>query len=208
MITDQFDGSTWHGRFWHAAADRRATETAERIELLARCGDLDTVLAPTPIETALVEAVRPWAVWCRPPDDPRRIESIDGCVLYQNLDTVPWRVKDSIASAHPLPATIAEARDEHLMWECRERERGLAISDTSCAQLDLPAHFRQEMVERLLEIGLRAASLEDALVRQRHAVGLGYYDGVSRGRSCWTSRRSPHGARRTASGSTPRRYLP
>ena len=157
------------------AAERRQQDTDERDALLARYGSVDAVLAPTPVEAALLEAVRPWCVWFRPPSDPRWVESIDGYDQDRAWDDVSGRVKDAIAAAYPLPATIAEAHSEFLMWEQRDRDRALAVDDADSEQLDLPAQFRREMVRRLLDRELRATSVHDVLIRQRFYIDQAFY---------------------------------
>ena len=162
-----------HMREWAAAdrgrrAKRAARETPERAEVLARYGSLDAVLAWTDREQRLRASVAVWSVFEKPPQQGRTV-SITG---YQMDDSgkPPDKIIRALSRAYPLPATITEAAAEYADWEQRDRDLGLVLEDTSDQQLDLPACLRREIVRDLLETGLRATSIHEVLIRQRHLV--------------------------------------
>ncbi len=149
-------------------SDRARREAPERAEVLARYCSLDAVLAWTEQEQLLRAAVARWSVFQEPPHE-RWTRSIDG-YKHETIGDAPVRVIRALSEAYPLPATITEAAAEYAAWERRDRDIRLAIEDTSDTQLDLPAYLRREIVRRLLETELRATSIDEVLIRQRHLV--------------------------------------
>ena len=124
----------------------------------------------SPTETILREAVLKWCVFQKPPYDPRWIETIDGQRDPYPLDKMKLRVRKALSKAIPLPTNITDAFAEYTMWEKRDREMQLALGSMGDTQLDLPAAFRREIVRNLLEVGLRARSIAEVLIRQRHMI--------------------------------------
>ncbi len=150
-------------------AKRSAQQAPERAEVLARYGgSVDAVLAWTEQEQLLRAAVAKWSIFQEPPHQ-RWTKSVDGFELM-TMKELPRRVVRALSEAYPLPTTIAAAAAEFTAWEKRDRDVGLAVEATDDTQLDLPAYFRREVVRRLLETELIAASLDEVLIRQRHSI--------------------------------------
>jgi hypothetical protein len=151
-------------------AERTRKEKPVRDEVLRRYGGLEAVLAWTEKERLLRAAVAPWSVF-QPPPHQRWTKSIDGHEV-----TTPGppsaRVVRALSDAYPLPKTISEAAGEYAMWQSRDRDVGLAVEASDNPQLDLSADMRRDIVRRLMEVDLRAQTLAEVLIRQRHLVEM------------------------------------
>jgi hypothetical protein len=149
-------------------AERARKEAPEREAVLSRYSSMDAAIAPCEREVLLRMSVRKWAVFHDAPNQ-RWTKSIDGCRELWIREMTP-RVRLALSTAYPLPGTVQQAKAEYDYWECRDRELGLVLEDTSDTQLDLAARGRREIVRDLLETGLRARTLGEVLIRQRHLV--------------------------------------
>jgi hypothetical protein len=160
----------YKARFAKEQAERRQREKDELQEVLARYGSEEAVITLSPTEAVLRAAVLKWCVFQKPPYDTRWIAEIDGRDEPYPLDKMTPRVRKALSAAIPVPTTITEAFAEYTMWEKRDRERALVFGSVGDRQLDLPSAFRMEIVRNLLEVGLRAASVEEVLIRQRYTI--------------------------------------
>ena len=151
-------------------ADRSRKEKPVREALLRRYGGVEGVLAWTETEKRLRAAVAPWSVF-QPPPHQRWTKSIDGHEMA-TPGPPPARVVRALSEAFPLPRTISEAAGEYAMWQSRDRDMGLAVEASENTQLDLSADIRRDIVRRLMEVDLRARSLAEVLIRQRHLVEM------------------------------------
>jgi hypothetical protein len=151
-------------------AERSRKEKPARDDVLRRHGGIDGVLAWTEKERLLRLAVAPWSVF-QPPPHQRWTKSIDGHEVT-TPGPPPARVVRALSDAYPLPRTISEAAGEYGMWQSRDRDVGLAVEASDNPQLDLSAEIRRDIVRRLMEVDLRAQSVAEVLIRQRHLVEM------------------------------------
>lgn len=150
-------------------AARAAKEAPARAEVLSRYGgSVDAVLDWTREERLLRDAVAQWSAFWDPPNQ-RWTRRIDGSDVT-DLKPLTERSHRALERAYPLPKTITAAMAEYEMWERRDNDLGLVLQNTADTQLDLPAYFRREIVRRLLETDLVAASLDEVIIRQRYLV--------------------------------------
>jgi hypothetical protein len=153
--------------------NRRQRHAAEREAVIRRYGSLEAVLAWQPREQLLREAVAHLCVFKKAKPD--GVVSIDGWTL-SSPRAAPRRVMRLLSEAYRLPATITEAQEEFGYWATRDRDLCLALeSDPANGQLDLPAWLRYQIVGDLLGTGLRANSISEVLLRQRHLVNSGMF---------------------------------
>ena len=162
----------WKAQRTRRAAERRQREKDELAELLARYGTEDDVIELSSAEATLRASVLKWCVFQELPYDTRWIATIDGQRDPYPLDKMTTRVRKVLSEAIPLPTTITEASVEYEMWQKRDRERQLVLNCLGSCQLDRPARFRQEIIRNLLEVGLRASSIAEVLIRQRYAIAI------------------------------------
>jgi hypothetical protein len=168
-----------------AAKEKKAADNAaERARVIALFGSEEAALAGTEADQNLAAAVTKFRrkalityangkFWTDTLDGWR--DSITG------QEKVPDRVRKAVVAAIPLPVTIAQAAVEHSYWEARDRQLGLIHEcDLADTYLPLEARLRDSIVRELLEHGLRAVSLADAIVRQKYLVEMGR-DGLADG---------------------------
>jgi DNA-binding CsgD family transcriptional regulator len=156
-------------RKWRS--ERAGTEAPEREAVISRYGSVDAAIAPCEREVLLRESVLQWSTPCDPPHQrwTKRIGEWEG-----PYSDIPSHVREALSAAYPLPTTIEEAGAEYNYWQRRDHEMGLVLEDTSHTQLDLAADGRRKIVRDLLETGLRAQTIADVLVRQRHRMAHEY----------------------------------
>ena len=160
-----------HMARWAAQDERRrAAEKPKRDAVIERYGSVEAALAPCEREVLLRQAVRRWSELRSPPDQ-RWTDNIAGW-SYAG-DDMPPDVRQALATAYPLPASIEDAWTEYSYWRRRGRELELVLGDMGDFNLDLPACGRQEIVRELLQTGLRAKSIADVLIRQRYTIDYG-----------------------------------
>ena len=155
---------------------RRAQERRERerqwaeyrFAVIAKYGSEDAAKGPTPIEQTIDAAVEPLRRGVR--EGTQAVESLDGWHRLLSTREAPDRVRRAVEQAWPMPGTISAAKAEYDLWNERDDELaaawGAGRGDT--VLLSLGCHLRREMVLGLLETGLRAQSIADVIIRQRH----------------------------------------
>ncbi len=173
------DGSVWESK---TAYDRTCAERAryeaerrhhapERAAVLQKYGSEAAALARDAREQALHDAALPWleGPFVPPPgarspagrwhsemggwsDSVFRGHPVDGC-------------RAAIEAALPMPRTVREAMEETRYWEGRDAELRHALEIWGDYQLDLPARYRLETVQRLYEYDLPIASVDDLHLR-------------------------------------------
>lgn len=145
---------------------------AQRIHsLLARYGSRDAVLAPCSREKLLRLAVGRWARQESPPHE-RWTASLDGWTAETPPRHMPADIRRAVEGAYSLPTSVTGAIAELEYWEKRDGEIALLRPAASrrterpgASQLDLPALARATVIRRLVEHGLRARTVADALAR-------------------------------------------
>ncbi|MCK8783574.1 hypothetical protein M0638_04160 [Roseomonas sp. NAR14] len=150
---------------------RRRQAEAYRAAVIARYGDEESALAPTPAEAAVEAAAAPFKrrVAKTYHNGTFQTDSLDGWT-YRLDGPAPPRVVAAVKAALPLPRTIAEARAEHDAWAERDRELAALYRSEGDTALSLACELRRDIVGEMLWTGLRAASLADAIARQRALV--------------------------------------
>jgi len=161
--------------------DRRRAQGRldEREQVVAHYGGEAAALAPTdwelifisatahlaePGEDACVDAQAPLAGWHLPWHD------------------LPEALSEAVSRAHPLPQTVAAARDECQRWDQRLRHleilygtsAGDGVLPTACAA-------RRKLVEDLWRRGIAARTLADFSARLDYWAGRGGDDGTGYG---------------------------
>lgn len=144
--------------------------------VLARHGARDAVLAPCSREKLLRAAVARWAVAREAPNE-RWTHSLSGWTSTCLPRHMPPEIRRAVETAYSLPTSVAGAMAELEYWERRGTEiaamHGLdgqvvAEDDEPTLHLDLPAYARAIVIRRLVEHGLRAATIRDALARAEY----------------------------------------
>jgi Homeodomain-like domain len=152
--------------------DKRTALAAYRESIITRYGSEAAALAPTPMERIIMAAVQPYAELFSATSTGRL-----------EIQTAPKVVLDAVKAAIPMPESIVKAKAEYDKWEERDRELGALHWDEPGETYLSPAcYLRREMLLDLVRTGIRAASLEDVLVRQQWFVNRDFQDddGVDR----------------------------
>lgn len=155
-----------------SAASPSSPTDAQRIHsLLARYGSRDAVLAPCSREKLLRLAVGRWARQEAPPHE-RWTASLDGWTAETPPRHMPAEIRRAVEGAYSLPTSVVGAIAELEYWERRDGEIALlrptgsrSTGRPGASQLDLPALARATVIRRLVEHGLRARTVADALAR-------------------------------------------
>lgn len=137
------------GTLIRIARERRAEEGRvcdERAAVIARYGSEDAAIGPTPVERVFVEA----AEHLSDPDENGGIDpwsSLAGWAMHWH--DLPDALREAVAAACPLPATILDARDEALTWEARRQELAVLVDGPGHPALPTACAARHRMVEDL-----------------------------------------------------------
>jgi mannose-6-phosphate isomerase-like protein (cupin superfamily) len=148
---------------------------------MARHGGREAVLAPCSREKLLRAAVARWSQSQEPPNE-RWTRSLSGWTSASLPRHMPPEVKRAVETAYSLPTTVAGALAELEYWErrgqeiatVRDQDQPVADADADSgaidptSQLDLPAYARAIVIRRLVEHGLRASTIQDALARAEY----------------------------------------
>lgn len=139
-------------------------------------GGRDGVMAPCSREKLLRAAVARWSVAHDAPNE-RWTRSLSGWTSDSLPRHMPPEIRRAVETAYSLPITVAGALAELEYWQRRGFEiasmRGLdgqVVPDDiePSHHLDLPAYARAIVVRRLVEHGLRAVNIQDALTRAEY----------------------------------------
>jgi hypothetical protein len=157
---------------------RKAQERAERerqwaeyrIAVLEKYGSEDVARAPTPIERAIEAAVDPLRRSVRV--GTHAVESLDGWHDLLSAREAPDSVRRAVEQAWQMPTTILAAKAEYDRWEERDDELNAAWGAARGEYIYLPlaCSLRHDIIRLLLETGLRAQSIAEVLIRQRHYI--------------------------------------
>lgn len=144
--------------------------------VLDRHGGRDAVMAPCSREKLLRAAVARWSVAQDAPNE-RWTRSLSGWTSDSLPRHMPPEIRRAVETAYSLPISVTGALAELEYWEKRGFEiasvRGLdgqviAEDIEPTRHLDLPAYARAIVIRRLVEHGLRAATIQDALARAEY----------------------------------------
>jgi hypothetical protein len=152
-------------------ADRARAEVTYRDEVLAKYGSEEAAQAPSPMEKDVEDAVAHLKrkVSKKYANGIFEVESLDGWT--DGSEAAPDHVRRAVEEALPLPVTIQQAKAEYDLWEERDRELEAAYGRTGGnSYLSIACGLRRTIVCELLETGLRARTITDALARQRYLV--------------------------------------
>ena len=145
---------------------------AERAALIRRYGSEAAALAPTPRERVFIAAAASLA------------GDGDGSDPFAPLAgwSLPWHplpesLREAVAGASPLPATIVAAREETLAWESRREELAL-LGGGPTATLPTACAARHRLVEAMWRKDLPAHDASDLSARLDYWVGRGGDDGL------------------------------
>lgn len=155
---------------------KRARTGVDAQDVLARHGGREAVMAPCSREKLLRAAVARWSVAQDAPNE-RWTHSLSGWTSASLPRHMPPEIRRAVETAYSLPISVAGAMAELDYWEKRGAEiaamRGLdgqVVADDAdpTLHLDLPAYARAIVIRRLVEHGLRAATIQDALARAEY----------------------------------------
>jgi HTH domain len=144
---------------------------SSRAAVIARYGSIEAARWPTPVEQVFIAAAASLAA---DQDDP-----------YAPLSgwRIPWHpiplpLYDLVVRACPLPATVADARDEALTWDGRRRELALLDNGPGEAMLPTACAARHRIVEDLWRRDLAVATVTDLEARLQYWASYGGDDGL------------------------------
>lgn len=148
---------------------------ADARSILTRYGSRDAVLAPCSREKLLRVAVARWAVPQEPPQE-RWTRALGEWTVRSLPRHMPPEIRQSVETAYSLPTSVSGAMAELDYWERRDREIAVmrqmdgdgSMPNDAPTHLDLPAYARAIVIRRLVEHGLRATNLQDALIRAEY----------------------------------------
>lgn len=147
--------------------------------VLSRHGGPTAVLAPCSREKLLRAAVARWSQAQDAPNE-RWTRSLSGWTRSSLPRHMPPEIRRAVETAYSLPTTVVGAIAELEYWERRGQEIALMRDSASDAapildeyadpagHLDLPAYARAIVIRRLVEHGLRAVTIQDALARAEY----------------------------------------
>lgn len=144
--------------------------------VLDRHGGREAALAPCSREKLLRVAVARWSVAQDAPNE-RWTRSLSGWTSASLPRHMPPEIRRAVETAYSLPTSVAGAMAELEYWERRGAEiaamqglDGQVVPDDAepTLHLDLPAYARAIVIRRLVEHGLRAANIQDALARAEY----------------------------------------
>lgn len=166
------------GLLVRTARARRAEAARQddaRSALIARYGSLDAALAPTPVERMFIDAARGLAEDDH--DDPWA--PLAGWSLPWH--PLPDALRRAVQEACPLPATVADARDEALTWEARLEELGVLSDGPGTAALPTACAARHLMVAELWRRALPVRNFPELQARLEYWAEKGGDDGAGYG---------------------------
>lgn len=142
----------------------------ERAVLIAKAGSLKKALADNPAEAAINRSVAKFQKHVRKKyaNGTFEVFSLDGWT--NEMEQPSERVLHAVRNAIDLPTTISAAAIEHECWVKRDRERQLLTNTLGDTALSLGCALRRDLIYKLLRYELRAASLDDVIVRQRLTI--------------------------------------
>lgn len=153
---------------------RARTAPLDAQSIMARHGGREAVLAPCSREKLLRAAVARWSQFQEPPNE-RWTHSLSGWTRTSLPRHMPPEVKRAVEGAYSLPTNVAGALAELEYWERRGQEIAAVQGQDQfnddmdpTSQLDLPAYARAIVIRRLVEHGLRASTIQDALARAEY----------------------------------------
>lgn len=156
---------------------RRRSTGPDAQSLLDRHGGREAVMAPCSREKLLRASVARWSVAHDAPNE-RWTRSLSGWTSDSPPRHMPVEIRKAVEAAYSLPTNVAGALAELEYWERRGSEiaairslddQALADAETEpTSHLDLPAYARAIVIRRLVEHGMRAATIQDALARAEY----------------------------------------
>lgn len=151
---------------------RKATESDD---IIRRYSGKHNILAWTKAERLLRAAVAKWSTFFPPPNQ-QHTRSLDGRDSFE-LRVHSTRVIQAISAAYALPTTITQADLEYSAWRRRHEELALVRHQRPFKEieLDLPAELRRQIIAHLLETELRAVSISEVYLRQKHHLTLQHF---------------------------------
>lgn len=155
---------------------RERGRMGEREAVIALYGSEAAATAPTAFEAIFIAAAAPLAAEGAE-DDP--FGPLSGWHLAWH--DLPDELRLAVTAAHPLPGTVAAARDECLKWEQRLHHLELLFDCAGAGVLPTACAARRKVVEALWRKGLPAASLEDFAARLGYWAARGGDDGIGYG---------------------------
>ena len=153
-------------------AKQAADKSALRRSLIAKHGSFKAATAPNAMERAVNDAVAQFArkVMYKFSNGTFPTDSLDGWAgSFAGIEPPPEHVAAAVRNALPLPTTIAEGKEEYDAWQERRNELG-ALWKTDDPSLSIGCDLREKIIEDMLHEGLRAVSIEDAIVRHRALI--------------------------------------
>lgn len=136
--------------------------TDERAAVIARYGNEDAAIGPTPVERLFVEAAEHLS----------DLDENGGIDPWSPLAgwAVPWHelpraVLDAVSGVLALPASVLDARDEALSWEARQSELALLTDGPGQAALPTACAARHRIVADLWRRDLPARSVAELEAR-------------------------------------------
>lgn len=145
----------------------------ERAAAISRYGDEASAWRSTPVEAVLIAAGRSLA-------DPGSEDDPHAplCGWHLPWHEPPQPLRDLVASALPLPLSIAAARDECRRWEQRKHDLDLIGNGPGSAGLPTACAARHWLVERMWRCDLAALGPADFVARLDYWVERGGGDGT------------------------------
>jgi len=153
--------------------DSAGRQEAARAALIQRYGDEAAARGPLPLERVFIAAT---AALVADGDEDDPFAPLAGWSLPWH--PLPEDLRQLVAAAKPLPATIVAARDECLAWEGRRDELALLGIGPGSAALPTACAARHRIVEEMWRKELSAATADDLLARLEFWSARGGDDGL------------------------------
>ena len=156
---------------------QRQQRDRRRAEIITRYGSEEAAIAGPPMQQRLVAAAAPYTTKV-PYEFLNGIQDTDAIcgwtgILFEKPNEAAVHL---FAAAHPMPATLADARAEYDLWMERDEELNVLLCLDGFAAdsyLPLACRGRKAIVEGLLDTGIRARTVAEALVRLRWIMNVG-----------------------------------
>jgi hypothetical protein len=166
-------------RSLRARRERERVRVDERASVIAHYGSEAAATAPTAFERVFITAAASLAEPGQDAAEPDPFAVLDGWHLAWH--EVPAGLQRAVAAAHPLPDSVAAARDECLHWEERLRHVEILFDCPGEGSLPTACAARRKVVEELWRRRLPARSLGDVQARLEYWAGRGGDDGAGYG---------------------------